>query len=311
MLRGLLDGNKSIKILILIRFFDQFSSMVVRLGFDLIEKSPKVARRKQIHKNLDLNPILRPILIYGCPVWASTSLKNLQKLQGFQNRQVASIVNAPWFIRRKQIHKNLDLNPILRPILIYGCPVWASTSLKNLQKLQGFQNRQLQGFQNRQVASIVNAPWFIRRKQIHKNLDLNPILRPILIYGCPVWASTTLKNLQKLQGFQNRQVASIVNAPWFIRRKQIHKNLDLNPILRPILIYGCPVWASTSLKNLQKLQGFQNRQVASIVNAPWFIRRKQIHKNLDLNPILRPIVIYGCPVRASTSLKNLQKLQGF
>ncbi|GIY40679.1 hypothetical protein CDAR_183111 [Caerostris darwini] len=96
MLRGLLDGNKSIKILILIRFFDQFSSMVVPSG-------------------------------------ASTSLKNLQKLQGFQNRQVASIVN-PWFIRRKQIHKNLDLNPILRPILIYGCPVWASTSLKNLQK---------------------------------------------------------------------------------------------------------------------------------------------------------------------------------
>lgn len=53
--------------------------------------------------------ILRPIITYACPVWSNTSKTHLKKLQVLQNKISRIAVNAPWFVRNDQIHRELNL----------------------------------------------------------------------------------------------------------------------------------------------------------------------------------------------------------
>ncbi|GBL92462.1 hypothetical protein AVEN_174737-1 [Araneus ventricosus] len=52
------------------------------------------------------------------------------------------------------------------------------------------------------------------------------------------------------------------------------------------MLYGSPIWGTTSIRNLRKLQVFQNQQLKRIVNAPWYVRRKLIHQDLKIHPVL-------------------------
>ncbi|GBM09562.1 hypothetical protein AVEN_29417-1 [Araneus ventricosus] len=62
--------------------------------------------------------ILKPILLYGSPIWGITSIKTLRKLQVFQNQQLMRIVDAPWYVRRKVIRNDLKIDPVLHFIKI-------------------------------------------------------------------------------------------------------------------------------------------------------------------------------------------------
>ncbi|GBM87622.1 hypothetical protein AVEN_168426-1 [Araneus ventricosus] len=65
-----------------------------------------------------------------------------------------------------------------------------------------------------------------------------------------------------------------------------HKLLLYKAIVRPVMLYGSPILGTTSIRNLRKLQVFQNQQLARIVNAPWYVRRKLIHQDLKIDPVL-------------------------
>ncbi|GBN20686.1 hypothetical protein AVEN_208263-1 [Araneus ventricosus] len=65
-----------------------------------------------------------------------------------------------------------------------------------------------------------------------------------------------------------------------------HKLLPYKAIVRPVMLYGSPIWGTTSLKNLRKLQAFKNQQLVRIVDAPWYVRRKLIHNDLKIDPVL-------------------------
>lgn len=60
----------------------------------------------------------------------------------------------------------------------------------------------------------------------------------------------------------------------------IHKT-----ILRPLLMYGCEVWGAASATKRKKLQSFQNKVLRIAVDAPWFIRNAQLHRELKLETI--------------------------
>ncbi|GBN91026.1 hypothetical protein AVEN_195500-1 [Araneus ventricosus] len=50
--------------------------------------------------------------------------------------------------------------------------------------------------------------------------------------------------------------------------------------------YDSPIWGTTSIRNLRKLQVLQNQQLARIVNALWYVRHKLIHQDLKIDPVL-------------------------
>ncbi len=57
-------------------------------------------------------------------------------------------------------------------------------------------------------------------------------------------------------------------------------------ILRPLVMYGCPIWGmSLSKSKLNKIQIFQNKVLRIATNAPWFVRNSQIQKELGIAPI--------------------------
>lgn len=57
------------------------------------------------------------------------------------------------------------------------------------------------------------------------------IIRPIITYASPVWSTATDTQLKSLQTFQNKIVKKIAKAPWYIRRRNIHKDLNIPQIL--------------------------------------------------------------------------------
>lgn len=56
-------------------------------------------------------------------------------------------------------------------------------------------------------------------------------------------------------------------------------------ILRPLMTYGCVIWGTTSKTNLKKVQTFQNKILRISVNAPWYVRNSQIHRELGISPV--------------------------
>jgi hypothetical protein len=76
-------------------------------------------------------------------------------------------------------------------------------------------------------------------------------------------------------------------------------------ILRPLITYGYAAWGlSISAKKLQ-LQIFQSKILRITVDAPWYIRNKQLHRDLGIDSI--SAFIQNCTTK---SLVNLQNVPG-
>ncbi|GBO31671.1 putative RNA-directed DNA polymerase from transposon BS [Araneus ventricosus] len=112
-----------------------------------------------------------------------------------------------------------------------------------------------------------------------------PVLNPIQIFGQPVpfvseykYFGLLLDAKLNFDSHINRALTKARNSSFALGRliapkstlKIKHKLLLYKAIVRPIMLYGSPIWGTTSIRNLRKLQVFQNQQLKRIVNAPWF-----------------------------------------
>ncbi|GBM21405.1 hypothetical protein AVEN_153461-1 [Araneus ventricosus] len=50
--------------------------------------------------------------------------------------------------------------------------------------------------------------------------------------------------------------------------------------------YESPVWGAVAKTHINKLESARNKIARQITKAPWFVRNKQIRKELKLTPIL-------------------------
>ncbi|KFM65612.1 RNA-directed DNA polymerase from mobile element jockey, partial [Stegodyphus mimosarum] len=81
----------------------------------------KIAINALIHKKSKLSinlkrriylMLIRPVLLYAVPVWATVYKTYRKKLQIFQNKLLRQITDSPWFVRNLQLHKDLKIKPI-------------------------------------------------------------------------------------------------------------------------------------------------------------------------------------------------------
>lgn len=56
-------------------------------------------------------------------------------------------------------------------------------------------------------------------------------------------------------------------------------------IIRPAMLYGCEIWGGAAKTHLKKLQVLQNKILRCITNAPWFMRNRQLHDDLQVEKI--------------------------
>ena len=73
-------------------------------------------------------------------------------------------------------------------------------------------------------------------------------------------------------------------------------------IFKPVWTYGIQLWGCASQSNRNIILRFQNRVLRGIVNAPWYIRNDNLHKDLDVETVDSVIKKY-----AQSHEKRLQR----
>jgi competence CoiA-like predicted nuclease len=64
-----------------------------------------------------------------------------------------------------------------------------------------------------------------------------------------------------------------------------NKIMVYNQILKLVWTYGIQLWGSASKSNIQTMQQFQNTVLRGIVNAPWYARNSNIHRDLGVRMV--------------------------
>jgi len=65
-----------------------------------------------------------------------------------------------------------------------------------------------------------------------------------------------------------------------------HNKLVLyKQILKPVWTYGTQLWGCTKPSNISIIQGFQNKVLRDIVNAPWYARNADLHRDLKMEMV--------------------------
>jgi hypothetical protein len=68
-----------------------------------------------------------------------------------------------------------------------------------------------------------------------------------------------------------------------------NKILVYNQIIKPVWSYGIQLWGCASKSNIQSIQTFQNKVLRGIVNAPWYARNSDIHRDLGIKMVTAEI----------------------
>lgn len=80
---------------------------------------------------------------------------------------------------------------------------------------------------------------------------------------------------------------------WLIGRNSLlsiqNKILIYNQILKPVWSYGIQIWGCAKQVHLNSLQKFQNKVLRNIVNAPWYVRNSDIHRDLKI-PFVKEVI---------------------
>lgn len=64
-----------------------------------------------------------------------------------------------------------------------------------------------------------------------------------------------------------------------------NKVLVYKQVIRPVWIYGIQLWGCTKKSNYACIQKFQNRVLRNMVNAPWYVRDKDLHRELQVEMV--------------------------
>ena len=76
---------------------------------------------------------------------------------------------------------------------------------------------------------------------------------------------------------------------WLIGRNSklstYNKLLIYKHVLKPVWTYGIQLWGCASETNIAIIQMFQNKALRTIVNAPWYMRNYDLHRDLQIDKV--------------------------
>lgn len=120
--------------------------------------------------------------------------------------------------------------------------------------------------------------WLMGRKSklsVHNKIILyNQMLKPIWTYGAQLWGCTAKNNIDIIQRIQNQILRSIVNAPWYIRNIDLHRDLGVNMVVDEI--------RDIATKHDGRLRRHINNEASSLAENAGMERRLKRTKPSDL-----------------------------
>lgn len=120
--------------------------------------------------------------------------------------------------------------------------------------------------------------WLLGRKSelsvYNKIMIYNQVLKPVWTYGIQLWGCTKKSNAKMIQTFQNRVLREIVNAPWYVRNKDLHRDLHVNLVTEEI--------RKNAVKHNQRLQIHENTEMEAVLDVANNVRRLKRTKPHEL-----------------------------
>lgn len=110
----------------------------------------------------------------------------------------------------------------------------------------------------------------------NKMLLYNQVLKPIWVYGIQLWGCAAQCHIESIQRFQNKVLRNAVNAPWYIRNSDLHRDLEI-PMVHEVI-------EQMALKHQSKLTDHINEEATQLLNTTNLTRRLKRKKPLDLVP---------------------------
>jgi hypothetical protein len=123
--------------------------------------------------------------------------------------------------------------------------------------------------------------------------------QPILINGTQVPYASTVKYLGMILDAKLRWIEHIkrkyeINIKfrkiyWLLGRYfelSIHnKIISYKQVIRPVWSYGIQLWGCARDFNIQVIQRYLNKVLKCTVNAPWYFRNSDLHRDLGIETI--------------------------
>lgn len=123
-----------------------------------------------------------------------------------------------------------------------------------------------------------NLSWLIGRNSVlstdNKLLIYKQTLKPLWQYGIQLWGCASNSNIEKIQRFQNKAMRSAVNAPWFVRNSDLHRDLKMKTVKEEI--------SNHAQKHAMRLQQHTNPEALKLLDYSNQFRRLQRFKPHDL-----------------------------
>lgn len=120
--------------------------------------------------------------------------------------------------------------------------------------------------------------WLIGRKSNlsinNKLLVYNQILKPIWTYGIQLWGCAKNNVIDEIQLLQNKALRVIVNAPWYIRNTDLHRDLGFKTVKDEI--------QQQALNHKMRLENHPNELIPSLLITENLHRRLNRIKPHDL-----------------------------
>lgn len=100
------------------------------------------------------------------------------------------------------------------------------------------------------------------------------VLRPVWTYGIQLWGCTKKTNTEIIQKFQNKVLRGIVNAPWYIRNSDLHRDLQIETVTEVVRKHA--------VSHNQRLHSHINSEMESVLNTRGNVRRLRRTKPHEL-----------------------------
>lgn len=108
----------------------------------------------------------------------------------------------------------------------------------------------------------------------NKLLIYKQVLKPVWTYGIQLWGCTNERNIQILQTYQNKVLKIIVNAPWYVRNSDLHRDLNIKYVENEIKKFA------TELRS--RLRNHSNNLIQQSVSEAFVFRRLHRTRPSDL-----------------------------
>lgn len=108
----------------------------------------------------------------------------------------------------------------------------------------------------------------------NKILIYKQILKPVWTYGIQLWGCTKTSNIKLIQTFQNKILRGIVNAPWYIRNGDLHRDLHITTVTDEIKL--------NAIQHNRRLQDHENVEIEIVLDVTHNLRRLKRTKPHEL-----------------------------